>query len=283
MFKTVHILGLQFPILTYDTTLDLFATWIDEKTPHQVCIVNVHTITTGLWDKELNAVNHRSLLTMDGMPLVWYANLVRNANINNRVSGPDLMQKCLAAGCSKGWKHFFLGSRPETLQDLVNLTTAQYPDVKIVGWHSPPYRSLSAAEDQQLVDLINAAKPDFLWVALGAPKQEKWIAAHLPKLHAPIQIGVGAAFSYHSGHIARAPAWMQHRGLEWLYRLFQERRLLGRYLLSNQIFLLLFLRDLLLAKVFHPIKSWLGSKCPMPQVSKDHNSSSQEKTEKSNL
>ena len=120
---------------------------------------------------------------------------------------------------------------------------SRFPGVDIVGWQSPPFRPLSAEEDEKLVALINQYQPDFLWVGLGAPKQEKWIAAHLANIHVPVQIGVGAAFDFHSGHIRRAPVWMQKSGLEWLYRMLQDRRLIKRYCSTNPVFLALFLWD----------------------------------------
>jgi len=120
--------------------------------------------------------------------------------------------------------------------------------VNIVGWHSPPFRPLSLEEDEQLVALINEHQPDFLWVGLGAPKQEKWIAAHLAKVNAPVQVGVGAAFDFHSGHVRRAPVWMQKSGLEWLYRMLQDRRLIKRYCATNPVFLALFLRDFVVVR-----------------------------------
>jgi N-acetylglucosaminyldiphosphoundecaprenol N-acetyl-beta-D-mannosaminyltransferase len=159
------------------------------------------------------------------------------------------MLKCLEHGQALGWRHFFLGGREQVLEDLANKMRGQFPQANIVGWHSPPFRPLSAEEDQQLVDLINAAKPDFLWVGLGAPKQEKWIAAHLDKIHVPVQLGVGAAFDFHSGHIKRAPVWMQKNGLEWLYRMLKDKRLIKRYFSTNPVFLLHFVKDLLLVRL----------------------------------
>jgi len=153
------------------------------------------------------------------------------------------MLRCLDQGRSHGWKHFFLGGKEEVLTDLVSAMQSRFPGVDIVGWHSPPFRPLSDEEDAQLVELINQHQPDFLWVGLGAPKQEKWIAAHLAKIKAPVQIGVGAAFDFHSGHVLRAPLWMQKSGLEWLYRMLQDRRLIKRYCATNPVFLALFFRD----------------------------------------
>lgn len=240
--QAVNVLGVNFQRLDYAAALALFQNWIAAQSPHQVCIANVHTVVSCQSDAELRDINNRSLVTMDGLPLVWYANLVHRASVG-RVCGPDLMLHCLDQGRDKGWKHFFLGGKPEVLTDLQQKMLERFPGVTIVGLHSPPFRSLSAEEDQQLVDMINAAEADFLWVGLGAPKQEKWIAAHLDRVHVPVQLGVGAAFDFHSGHVQRAPLWMQRNGLEWLYRMAMDKRLVKRYLSTNPVFLKLFLRD----------------------------------------
>jgi N-acetylglucosaminyldiphosphoundecaprenol N-acetyl-beta-D-mannosaminyltransferase len=247
--KTVNLLGINLPILDYETALAIFQDWIATKEAHQVCIANVHTMVSCLRDAELKTITQNALTTMDGLPLVWYANLVHKVGIKTRVSGPDLMLKCLDNGRDAAWKHFFLGGTPQALNDLHTLMQSLYPGVQIVGIESPPFRSLSTEEDQRLVTLINDANPDFLWVGLGAPKQEKWIASHLDRIHAPVQIGVGAAFDFHSGHKKRAPNWMQKSGLEWLYRIIKDRRLIKRYLSTNPIFLFLLIRDLLFIRL----------------------------------
>jgi N-acetylglucosaminyldiphosphoundecaprenol N-acetyl-beta-D-mannosaminyltransferase len=244
--NAITILGLNFPILDYRTTLDLFRQWIVLQESHQVCIANVHTVVTSRKDKELRDINNQSLITMDGLPLVWYANAVHRANIKERVCGPELMLRCLDQGRSEGWKHFFLGGKEAVLTELVSAMQSRFPGVNIVGWHSPPFRSLSDEEDEQLIALINHHQPDFLWVGLGAPKQEKWIAAHLAKVKVPVQIGVGAAFDFHSGHVRRAPTWIQKSGFEWFFRMMQDRRLIKRYCSTNPVFLCLFFRDFML-------------------------------------
>jgi N-acetylglucosaminyldiphosphoundecaprenol N-acetyl-beta-D-mannosaminyltransferase len=250
-YKTVNVLGIRFPILSYAAVLELFQHWIDTRSAYQVCIANVHTVVTSLNDAELRSINNNALTTMDGTPLVWYANLVHGAGIKDRICGPDLMLKCLDQGRNVGWRHYFLGGKPQVLDDLVSGMHSRYPGVQIVGWQSPPFRALSAEEDAELIADINATRPDFLWVGLGAPKQEKWIAAHLQHIQAPVQIGVGAAFDFHSGHVKRAPSWMQSSGLEWIYRMMKDRRLIKRYAQSNPVFLLLFAKDFLLAKVLN--------------------------------
>ena len=242
----LNILGLNFPVLNYQRCLDLFKNWIASKEPHQVCIANVHTVVTSLSDSVFRDINNQSLITMDGLPLVWYARAVHGAAIQERVCGPELMLRCLDHGRAQGWKHFFLGGKDAVLTDLVRAMQSRFPGVNIVGWHSPPFRPLSIEEDEHLVALINQHQPDFLWVGLGAPKQEKWIASHLTSILAPVQIGVGAAFDFHSGHVKRAPNWMQKIGFEWLYRMLQDRRLIKRYCATNPVFLALFLRDFVL-------------------------------------
>ncbi len=244
----VDILGIEFPVIDYQYCLTLFGQWTGLREPHQVCIANVHTVVTSLTDKELRDINAHSLMTMDGLPLVWYARAVHGAKIKERVCGPELMLRCLDKGRALGWRHFFLGGKEVVLVDLVNAMRSRYPGVEITGWHSPPFRPLSTEEDHQLVALINQSQPDFLWVGLGAPKQEKWIAAHLVNIQVPVQIGVGAAFDFHSGHVQRAPLWMQKWGLEWLFRMLQDRRLIKRYFTTNPIFLGLFLRDFIIVK-----------------------------------
>ncbi|WP_150047525.1 WecB/TagA/CpsF family glycosyltransferase [Methylomonas rhizoryzae] len=246
--KSIDILGVGFSIRNYQEVLQQFESWIVEGISHQVCIANVHTVITCLHDQDFRDINNRSLVSLDGLPLVWYANWVLGAAAT-RVCGPDLMLKCLDQGRSKGWRHFFLGGKPDVLEDLVSKMRAKYPGVEIVGWHSPPFRPLSAEEDAQLVSLINDAKADFLWVGLGAPKQEKWIDAHLSQVQVPVQVGVGAAFDFHSERVPRAPLWMQKNGLEWLFRMWNDKRLFKRYLTTNPIFLVLLFRDLFLVRL----------------------------------
>ena len=154
-----------------------------------------------------------------------------------RVTGPDLMRELLKESGTKHYRHYFYGSTQETLDILREKITEKYPGAVIAGMYSPPFRSLTADEDAEIVEKINAAKPDFVWVGLGAPKQERWMAAHENRVQA-LMLGVGAAFDYEAGNIRRAPAWMQRCNLEWLYRLMQDpKRLFKRYFVTNTKFL----------------------------------------------
>lgn len=247
--KDLPVMGLNLPVVDKEQTLNLFQEWISSKTAHQVFFANVHNVVSCLKDKELLSISNNSHNAIDGLPLVWYAKLVHNAHNISRVSGPDIMLECLDKGRIRKWKHFFLGGTEPVLNKLAYCMEKRFPGVDIVGIYSPPFRPLTDQEDDELVALINAVQPDFLWVGLGAPKQEKWIAAHLGRVHAPIQLGVGAAFNFHSGEVKRAPLWMQKIGFEWLYRMLKEKRLIKRYLATNPVFLLLFLRDFVLVRI----------------------------------
>lgn len=241
-FERIELMGIEFPVLDYETTLATFQSWIEEKprTPHQVCTVNTHSLMTCQHHRQLKqTMRNASLLTMDGHPLRWLANIKYRLNIRDRVCGPDLMQKCFAASERQGWRHFLIGGTPQVLNQLVERLSSRFPHAKIVGHYSPPFRPLTAAETEPVISHINHAKPDFLWVGLGAPKQELWINFHLKDIKVPVQIGVGAAFDFLSGNIPRAPQRYQKLGLEWLYRTLKDpKRLWSRYLLTNSQFIL---------------------------------------------
>jgi N-acetylglucosaminyldiphosphoundecaprenol N-acetyl-beta-D-mannosaminyltransferase len=161
-----------------------------------------------------------------------------------RINGPDLMLKYCEQAAMRGEGVFLYGGTPETLRRLQSALRERFPTLKIAGAISPPFRPLTPAEDAEVIATINASKAGTVWVSLGCPKQEKWMAAHRNQIRA-VMIGVGAAFDYHAGTIQRAPSWMQDHGLEWLYRLASEPgRLSGRYLQTNSIFLFKALRQL---------------------------------------
>ena len=155
-----------------------------------------------------------------------------------RVPGPDLMPKIFEASRERGFRHYFYGGSKETLDKLKSKLKKQYPWLNIVGMYSPPYRPLTAGEDEQAIKKINEARPDFIWVALGAPKQEEWMYQHQFQV-CGVMLGVGAAFDFCAGTVKRAPGWVQEMCLEWLYRLVQDpKRLFMRYFSTNLSFLL---------------------------------------------
>jgi len=176
------------------------------------------------------------LVEPDGMPLVWLAR--RTGWPVERVCGPDFMPALIAAGVALGRTHFFYGGGPGVPEALAEGLARRHPGLRVAGTLSPPFRTLTADEDAAIVAQINAARPDYVWVGLGAPKQDLWVAEHRPRLHAAALLAVGAAFDFHAGRRRRAPRWMQRSGTEWLFRLVTEpRRLAGRYTRVNARFL----------------------------------------------
>lgn len=204
----------------------------------------VHSIVEAHDDAQLRSVFAASdaLSLPDGVPLVWVGRTQGVAV--ERVCGPDMMPALIERSIAAGARHFFYGGAPGVAERLAARFVERYPGLQVVGRHSPPFRPLSEAEEAEERSLINAARPDYVWVGLGAPKQDLWVARQRPYLDAAVLLAVGAAFDFHSGGLRRAPAWMQARGLEWAYRLYAEpRRLARRYLITNSRFAWLLLRE----------------------------------------
>jgi N-acetylglucosaminyldiphosphoundecaprenol N-acetyl-beta-D-mannosaminyltransferase len=201
---------------------------------HYVCVANVDSVMSCRRNERMMSALNSSFLTVpDGMPLVW-AGRYLGYPIRERVAGPDLMLDLIRISEQEGFTHYFYGSSEEVLTVLEKKLRERFPGIKIVGALAPPFRAITSEEDREIVETINAAGPDILWVGLGAPKQELWMADHHGRLKVPVMIGVGAAFDFHAGSKKRAPLWMQKSGLEWAWRLSQEPgRLWRRYLIDD--------------------------------------------------
>lgn len=156
----------------------------------------------------------------------------------SRYNGPILQLDCSARGVGKGWRHFFYGGKEGVADLMAEKLKDKYPDLQVVGTYCPPFRPLTAEEDEQVVQMINKARPDFVWVGLGLLKQEAWIAGHLGRIQAPWMVGVGAAFDYHSGAVPWAPAPVRALGLEWLFRLIIQPRLRAKRYWWSLVFVL---------------------------------------------
>ena len=234
---TSDILGVNISVTDMDKTLaeieDNLETWRGKY----ICVSNVHTTVMAHDDETYRAIQNGAIRALpDGGPLSSYSRSEGKTEAK-RVTGPDLMREALKKSKDTGWRHFFYGSSEKTLELLKKKIEDTYPGAEIAGMISPPYRDITPSEDEAFVSEINASKPDFVWVGLGAPKQEIWMAAHKDKINA-LMVGVGAAFDYESGNLKRAPKWMQKCNLEWLYRFMQEpRRLFKRYFVTNIKFL----------------------------------------------
>jgi N-acetylglucosaminyldiphosphoundecaprenol N-acetyl-beta-D-mannosaminyltransferase len=187
-----------------------------------------------------------SLVVPDGRPLVWALSALGH-RLPDRVYGPELMSRYCLRAAERGHRVWLYGGHDEAALDhLVRTLEHRYPGIRIAGGFSPPHRPLTATEEKELAERINADGPDVVWVGVGVPKQEKWMAHMRPRLDPPVLVGVGAAFDFEAGIKRQAPDWMQRRGLEWLYRLVQEPRRLGpRYLRYNPAFVAAFVRQYL--------------------------------------
>ena len=232
-----QIMGVNIAVTDMDSTVRRIEENLENWRGSYICVSNVHTTVTAWEDASYRAVQNGAVLALpDGGPLSWYSRRKGFADAA-RVTGPDLMKRMLAEKRDVPYRHYFYGSTPETLALLRQVLKRRYPGAVIAGMESPPFRPLTEEEDAAAVVRINAARPDFVWVGLGAPKQERWMAAHHGKVQA-LMVGVGAAFDYEAGNIRRAPAWMQRCSLEWLYRLLQDpRRLFKRYFVTNTKFM----------------------------------------------
>lgn len=235
---TCEIMGVKISVTNMEKTFNKIKDNLKEWSGKYICVSNVHTTVTASEDASYKTIQNKAVISLpDGGPLSKFSR-EQGYSGASRVTGPDLMQRVLRESAENGWKHFFYGSTQETLDKLKRVIYERYPGTEICGMISPPFRPLSVQEDAEIVKTINDANPDFVWVGLGAPKQEVWMAAHEDRVKG-LMIGVGAAFDYECGNIKRAPMWMQKANLEWLYRLMQDpKRLFSRYVRTNTKYLI---------------------------------------------
>jgi N-acetylglucosaminyldiphosphoundecaprenol N-acetyl-beta-D-mannosaminyltransferase len=244
---TREILGSPIAITDYEGAMDAMDVMVETGTRGYVCAVAVHALTVGYEDPEMRvALRDATLVLPDGMPVVWAAKLL-GEKLDDRVYGPELMRRYCARCAQQGHRVWLYGGRDQgSLVQLALNLRRRNRGINIVGGFSPPFREMTAEEEDELVRQINDARPDVLWVGIGVPKQELWMARMRERLDVPVICAVGAAFDFHAGRISQAPTWMQERGLEWIYRIAQEpRRLLPRYLYFNPRFILAFARQYL--------------------------------------
>lgn len=234
---TCNILGVNIAAIDMEWLLDYLNDNIHALSGDYICVSNVHTTVTAYEDQEYCKVQNGGIMAIpDGGPLSSVGQKRGFKNMK-RTTGPSLMGEIFKISAAEGYRHYFYGSTDETLEKLHSVLEETYPGIQIAGMYSPPFRPMTEEEDKAIVERINETKPDFIWVGLGAPKQEKWMAAHQGRVNG-LMVGVGAGFDYHAGNIERAPEWMQKRNLEWVYRLIQDpKRLFGRYWHTNTKFI----------------------------------------------
>ncbi len=237
IIPTCNILGVNVATVSMKLLLDFTYTYIKELSGSYITAVNVFSSVIAYKDASYCRIQNSAVLAIpDGGPL---ASIGRHRGYGGmkRTAGPSYMVEIFKISVKKGYRHYFYGSTEETLRKIRRNLSAEYPGIKIAGMYSPPFRPTTADEDAAITERINASGADFVWVGLGAPKQEIWMAQHEGKLNG-LMIGVGAGFDYCAGNIKRAPQWMQEHNLEWFYRVMQSpSRLFSRYLYSNIMFI----------------------------------------------
>ena len=236
--ERVNVLGVGVSVLDQERARRYLFDAARNGTRGYVTVTNIHGVGEVQDDPALMEIFGRAMLvTPDGMPMVWMGKLQGFSSIQ-RVYGPDLMLNLCAGSVEAGFSHFFYGGAPGVAQQLQRNFEKRFPGIRIVGTYTPPFRELNPDEVAELQRLVAEMKPDFFWVGLSTPKQERFMAKYLPLLpDAKIFVGVGAAFDFFTGRVKQAPRWMMKAGLEWFYRLCQEpRRLFKRYAIFIPLF-----------------------------------------------
>ena len=247
--KGQSVLGARINTLSWEEAIGQILTWGAAHESRYVSLCNVHSVVTTTRDPEFKIViNNADMSAPDGAPVAWALRHLGYTS-QQRISGPDLMWRYLSRAERLGQSVFFYGSTDATLEKLKKSVARQFPQLSVCGTCSPSFQAQTAEEDEAEVEAINRSGANVVFIGLGCPKQERWMAAHCGRIHA-VMIGVGAAFDYHAGTVRRAPIWWQEHGLEWLYRLYSEpRRLFKRYLVTNTLFVIGIVRQLLASRV----------------------------------
>ena len=240
----MDVLGVHISAINMDAAVNTVHEWLSSGAAHYVCVTGVHGVMECQRDPALLSIhNSAGMVTPDGMPMVW-ASRWAGVPAVDRVYGPDLMLEVCQRAAEQGWRSFFYGGKPGVADRLASTLVERFPGLQVAGTYVPPFRDLTPSEDSDVIDRINRAGADLLWIGLSTPKQERWMAAHRHQIWKPVMIGVGAAFDINSGSLSQAPKVLQRSGLEWLYRLIQEpRRLWRRYLRNNPEFVVRVLRE----------------------------------------
>ena len=236
-----YILGMRVDITNYKDATRKILHWAENGKSCYICAANVHMTMTAYDKLEFaHVVNKAALVAPDGMPLVWALSAL-GVEDSCRVYGPDLTLNVCQAAALAGIKVAFYGGTPKSLASLVRFLRKKFPSIQIACHISPPFRPLTLEEDEAYTQKIAESEAKILFIGIGCPKQELWMAGHEGRIPA-VMVGVGATFDFFSGRVKQAPGWMQKLALEWLFRLIMEpRRLWKRYAYNNPRFLLLFM------------------------------------------
>jgi N-acetylglucosaminyldiphosphoundecaprenol N-acetyl-beta-D-mannosaminyltransferase len=239
----MNMLGINMDCLSYADLHQTCREWLSDKSSrsHSMALVNVNCCVSALLDERLLSLyNNADIVGIDSMPFLKWAHTFYKKDCD-RFYAPDLMLEVSGKVKEYGYTFFLYGGSPGAPDRMEEYLRQRHDGIKIVGKYSPPFRALTEEEDLAVCDMINAAKPDFLWVGLGSPKQDVWISEHREKIRGTVMVASGATFDFFSGKIKQAPKWIRDAGFEWLYRLTKDfRRLWVRYIVYNMIFLAMF-------------------------------------------
>jgi N-acetylglucosaminyldiphosphoundecaprenol N-acetyl-beta-D-mannosaminyltransferase len=240
----IRVAGVPISVTNIPDSVATILGWVSRGDSKYVCVSDVNCFLHAQDNEEFRQVfENAGLVVPDGMPLVWVMRW-RKASGVARVCGADLTEALCAASANSGVRHFFYGGKPSVAATMAMKLKSRYPALEVVGVLSPPFHRLSVSEDAAITQQLAEAKPQIVWVGLGAPKQEIWMRDHVGRIPGAVLLGVGAAFDFHAGIIKRAPKWIQNSGFEWLFRIAQEPgRLWRRYALIVPRFALALLRD----------------------------------------
>jgi N-acetylglucosaminyldiphosphoundecaprenol N-acetyl-beta-D-mannosaminyltransferase len=232
------VLGVKVSAIDMKRAVELADRWIAAGRPGYVCVTGVHGVMEAQRDSELRRIlNGAAINVADGMPMSWVGRLQGFSRMD-RVFGPDFMAALCGLSAERGYRNFFYGGKPGIAQLLGETLRRRFPGLEVAGSHTPPFGELNWEQERETCDLVNSLKPHIVWVGLSTPRQEKFMARFVDRLQAPLLIGVGAAFDYHTGQIRDCSDWVKRAGMQWLHRLMQDPRRLGpRYLRNNPAFL----------------------------------------------
>ena len=243
--RRLPVLNTSIDVVSWEALISRIAKWASLGESRYVCLCNAHSVVMGRRDAEFRRVIEASdTAAPDGSPVAW---LMRKRGVptQERIDGPSLMWRYAEQATLDGTPIFLYGTTPDTLDKLIAKLRYNFPGLQIAGHYSPPFRPLSSQEEDEVVDMISSSGARVVFVGLGCPRQETWMADISWRIPA-VLVGVGAAFDYHAGVVRRAPRWMQKNGLEWFYRLCAEpKRLWRRYFTTNTLFIYYLFRDLL--------------------------------------
>lgn len=233
-----NVLGVRIAAVNMELAVRLADQWIAAGKPGYACVVSVHGIMEARNDpRYLGILNRAALSVPDGMPLTWVGRSQGHRDMD-RVFGPDLMLAMCRLSVERGYRNFLYGGQSGVAGRLRNVLQQRFPGLQIVGTYTPPFRCLNPQEESEFITQVRECRPDILWVGLGAPKQERFMAHYVEQLQIPLMVGVGAAFDYHTGRIRDCSNWVKRAGLQWFHRLLQDpKRLSKRYLRTNPAFL----------------------------------------------